>query len=125
MIEGGKDGEGAWVMESLAREERSEEEEKLEEERRRRERTVRRRGGGEKKRQRKKKKGESGPKGNDSEKKDAGRYRARAEGTWGWRRGWLLKWDISIQEAPIHPPSPHPAAMSAQRPALLLRWTQT
>lgn len=32
MIEGGKDGEGAWVMESLAWEARSEEEEKLEEE---------------------------------------------------------------------------------------------
>lgn len=55
MIEGGKDGEGAWVMESLAREEKSEEVEKLEEERRRRERTAGRSGGGEKKRQRNKK----------------------------------------------------------------------
>lgn len=49
MIEGGKHGEDAWVMESLAWEARIEEEEKLEEERRRRERTIRKRGGGEKK----------------------------------------------------------------------------
>lgn len=52
-------------------------------------------------------KDESGLTGSDSEGKDAGGYRARAEGLWGWRRGWLLKWDISIQAAPIQPPPHH------------------